>query len=308
MTTRTPRRPVIDRQKRIASLIRERGVVRASELTDLFGVTDETIRRDLAHLAEVGLVRRLHGGAVAEHTREESNFDRRRREHQAEKVAIARAAAAYVTDGSTIILDSGTTTVQLARELKDKRDLVVVTNAVTNAVELMDNPNITVVMTGGVIRPTTFGTVGEMAVANLNELRVDQVYLAISGISIEGGLTYPGFEEAAVKRAMIAAASEVILLVDSSKFGRDSMVRVAPLETVTRIITDPGVDRQMEAHLRDIGVDLVIASPDDGSVDVAPADIGSDFDDNDGHSIRLADEPTARRRLRTTSVQATREQ
>lgn len=272
MPTRSPRRPVVDRQKRIASLIRERGVVRAAELTDLFGVTDETIRRDLAHLAEVGVVRRLHGGAVAEHTREETTFDRRRREHLAEKMAIARAAAGYVTDGSTIIIDSGTTTVQLARELMDRRDLIVVTNAVTNAVELMVNPNVTVVLTGGVIRPATFGAVGEMAVASLNELRVDQVYLAITGISVEGGLTYPSFEEAAVKRAMIAAASEVILLADSSKFGRDSMVRVAPLEAVTRIITDRGVDERMADRLHQIGVELVVASPISGPEDVAGVD------------------------------------
>jgi DeoR family transcriptional regulator, fructose operon transcriptional repressor len=303
LATRSPRRPVVDRQKRIASLIRERGVVRASELTDMFGVTDETIRRDLAHLAEVGIVRRLHGGAVAEHTREESNFERRRREHQAEKIAIAHAAAAYVTDGSTIIIDSGTTTVQLARELADKRDLVVVTNAVTNAVELMDNPNITVVLSGGVVRPATFGAVGEMAVANLNELRVDQVYLAISGISIEGGLTYPSFEEAAVKRAMISAASEVILLVDSSKFGRDSMVRVAPLEAVTRIITDPGIDRQMIAHLREIGVELIIASPYSGPVDGDGPD-GTDQVDRP----RASDDSFARRRTRVPSMHAMREQ
>lgn len=180
---------------------------------------------------------------------------------------IARAAAAYVTDGSTIIVDSGSTTVHLAHELRDRRDLVVVTNAVTNAVELMGNPNVTVVQVGGVIRPSSFGSVGEMAVANLNELRVDQVYLAMSGVSIEGGLTDSTFEEAAVKRAMIAAASEVILLVDSSKFGHDFMVRVAPIEAVTRIITDPGIDTRMRAHLRDIGVELVIA-PAAGATDV----------------------------------------
>ena len=275
MAKRSSRRPVEDRQKRIASLIRERGVVRASELTDLFGVTDETIRRDLAHLAEAGIVRRLHGGAVAERTREESSFERRRREHHAEKIAIARAAAAYVADGSTIIIDSGTTTVQLARELRDRHDLVVVTNAVTNAVELMDNPDITVVLTGGVIRPVTFGAAGEMAVANLGELRVDQAYLAISGITVDGGLTYPSFEEAAVKRAMMAAASEVILLADSSKFGRDTMVRVAPLEAVTRIVTDSGIDPQVAERLREMGVELVIATPAADDLATTRTDIGA---------------------------------
>lgn len=301
MTTfRSARRPVIDRQRRITSIIRERGVVSASELTDLFGVTDETIRRDLAHLAATGVVRRMHGGAVATHTREESGFDRRSREHQAEKTAIARAAAAGVTDGSTIIVDSGTTTIQFARALKSKRDLVVVTNAVTNAVELMDHPNVTVVLTGGVIRPRTFGAVGEMAVANLNDLRVDQAYLAISGISIDGGLTYPSFEEAAVKRAMMAVAAEVILLADSSKFGRDSMVRVAPLEAVTRIVTDPGVEGDMVDHLREIGVDVVIAE-----LDALPGDGVLPYDEQpDPSALEGAGDsgqPRSRSRPRGTS-------
>lgn len=301
MTTfSSARKPVIDRQRRIASLIRERGGVSASELTDLFGVTDETIRRDLAHLASVGVIRRLHGGAVAEHTREESGFDRRSREHLREKVAIARAAAAGITDGSTIIVDSGTTTVQLAKELNGKRDLVVVTNAVTNAVELMNNPDITVVLTGGVIRPRTFGAVGEMAVANLNELRVDQAYLAISGISIDGGLTYPSFEEAAVKRAMMAVASEVILLADSSKFGRDSMVRVGPLDAVTRIITDPGIDRQTADHVRDLGVDLIIADLDAAASDETRADDRAA--DVAGPRARSAGHPRARKSVRDPSA------
>jgi DeoR family transcriptional regulator, fructose operon transcriptional repressor len=255
-----PRRSVVERRQRIVALARERGVVRAFELVELLGVTDETVRRDLAYLDEAGAVRRLHGGAVAEQLRNEPSFDWRHRKHQAEKAAIAHTAAGYVTPGSTIIVDSGSTTVHLAKELKDTRDLVVVTNAVTNAVELMGNPNITVVLIGGMIRPTTFGSVGPMAVANLNELRVDQVYLAISGISFEGGLTDSTFEEAAVKRAMIAAASEVILLVDSSKFGRDSMVRVAPLEAISRVVTDAGIDPEAVSRLRGLGVEVVIAS------------------------------------------------
>lgn len=258
----TPRRgPAPDRRRRIASIVRERGSVRASELSDLFGVTDETIRRDLTRLAEMGVLKRLHGGAVADHTRAETNFARRLREHEAEKVAIAKAAARLVADGSTIIIDSGTTTVHFVRELHEKRDLVVITNAVTNAVELMENPNVTVVLTGGTVRPLTFGAVGEMAVTNLGELRVDLTFLAISGVTLEGGLTYPSFEEAAVKRAMIAAASEVVLLADQSKFGRDSLVRVAPLDVLGTIVTSPGVDPATLARIRETGIEIVVAYP-----------------------------------------------
>lgn len=259
MATRSGRTPVIDRRRQIAALVTQRGSIRASDLSDLFGVTDETIRRDLTQLAESGVLRRLHGGA--ERTRAETTFSRRLREHESEKEAIARAAADLVTDGSTIIIDSGTTTLHLARALVDKRDLVVVTNAVTNAVELMEHPNITVVLIGGVVRSATFGATGDLAVANLSDLRVDQTFLAISGISIEGGMTYPSFEEAAVKRAMIAAAQEVILLADHTKFEHNTMVRVAPLDVLSKIVTDVKVDSQMEAHLRDIGVELIVASP-----------------------------------------------
>jgi DeoR family fructose operon transcriptional repressor len=251
----------LDRRRRIASMVREHGSVRASELSDLFGVTDETIRRDLNELAQGGILRRLHGGAVAERMRAESYFGRRLHEQEGEKQAIAREAAKLVSDGSTIIIDSGTTALHFARALHDKRDLVVITNAVTNAVELMDNPNVTVVLTGGVVRRATFGAAGDMAVSNLGALRVDQTFLAITGVSIEGGLTYPAFEEAAVKRAMIAASSEVILIADHTKFSHDTMVRVAPLEVVSKIVTSPGLDPRVEAHLRDIGVEVIIATP-----------------------------------------------
>ena len=251
-----------ERQRRIAELVRDRGSVRASELIDLFGVTDETIRRDLSRLADLGVLHRAHGGAVATPTRAESNFSRRIQEHEAEKAAIAQAAAELVSDGSTIMIDSGTTMFHLARALKSKRDLVVITNAVTNAIELIDSPNVTVVLTGGVVRPTTLGSVGDLAVATLRELRVDQTFLAISSATLEGGLTYPSFEEVAVKRAMIAAASEVTLLADHSKFGHDSLVRVAPLDVLSRVVTSTGCDPDFVAGLRELGIDVILVPVD----------------------------------------------
>jgi len=254
------RRLAADRRRRIASMVRERGSVRASELSHLFGVTDETIRRDLVHLAEGGELKRLHGGAIAEQARTETSFARRIREHEAEKAAIAEAAADLVADGSTIILDSGSTTLHLARALVKRRDLVVITNAVTNAIELMENPNIVVVLTGGTVRRTTFGATGELAVTNLAGLHVDQTFLAITGVSIDGGLTYPSFEEAAVKRAMVAAAAEVVLLADHTKFGRNTMVQVAPLDVLSRIVTNAPVDEPMRGHLQDLGVEVTVAS------------------------------------------------
>ena len=254
-----PRLVAFERRDRIADLIRDRGSVRASELTNLFGVTDETIRRDLSRLADLGVLQRARGGAVATPTRAESTFERRLHEHEAEKIAIAHAAAELVQDGSTIIIDSGTTTVQFAKALSAKRDLVVITNAVTNAIELISSPNVTVVLTGGLVRPATLGAVGDLAVATLRELHVDQAFVAMSSVTLEGGLTYPSFEEVAVKRAMIAAASDVILLADHSKFGHDSLVRVAPLDAVSVIVTSASCDPSLVASIRELGIDVILA-------------------------------------------------
>lgn len=256
-----------DRLQAIADLVRERGSVRGRDLVRALGVTDETIRRDLARLAEQGLVRRTHGGAVALRPGDETDTAFRLREHAAEKLAIGRRAAELVADGSSIILDSGTTTLSLARALHSKQDLVVVTTAVTNALELVGNPGTTVIMTGGVIRPTTFGASGQLAAATLRGLHVDQTFLAIHSVSVEGGLTYPLFEEVDAKRAMIEAASEVILLADHSKFGRQTLVRVAPIEAVRRIVTTPGIDPAEATAIRDLGIELIIAELDDGIAD-----------------------------------------
>ncbi len=262
------RQPLIpaDRLQVIADLVRERGSVRGRELADALGVTDETIRRDLSRLEEQGVVRRAHGGAVALRSTDETDTSFRLREHAAEKVAIGKRAAELVRDRSSIVLDSGTTTLCLAKALHAKQDLVVVTTAVTNAIELVGNPRTTVVMTGGVIRPSTFGASGQLAAATLRGLHVDQAFLAIHSVSVEGGLTYPLFEEVDAKRAMIEAATEVILLADHSKFGRQSLVRVAAITAVQRIVTTPGIDPGEAAAIRDLGIDLIIASVDgDGS-------------------------------------------
>jgi DeoR family fructose operon transcriptional repressor len=250
------------RQQRIAQIVKEHGYVRGRSLADLFGVTDETIRRDLTQLADAGVVRRSHGGAVAL-ARTETPFNRRLHQNELAKAAIGAAAAELVQEGSTIIIDSGSTTVHLARALRARRDLAVVTNAVTHAAELMDNNDITVVLTGGVVRRPTYGASGELAVATLTKLSVDQTFLAINSVSLEHGLMYPHFEEIAVKQAMIAAASEVILLADHTKFNQRSLVRVAPLSALSTIVSDAELDLETQTAIRDQGIDLIIAKPEE---------------------------------------------
>jgi DeoR family fructose operon transcriptional repressor len=248
-----------ERQREIVRLLVDAGSIRIADLVEAFDVSDETIRRDLAMLEEQGLLTRTHGGAIAEGVRRETTFQRRAREFPNEKDAIARAAAELVRDGSTIILDSGTTMRHFATHLRNKRDLVVITNGINNTNELLANSSLTLVLTGGVVRRATLGAGGELAVATLKTLRADHTFIATHGFSAQAGLTYPSFEEVAAKRAMIEAGAQVTLLADGSKCGRESMVRVAPLKAVHRIITSNPIPDDEQARIRDLGIELIIA-------------------------------------------------
>jgi DeoR family fructose operon transcriptional repressor len=249
-----------ERQRAIVRLVVEAGSIRIGDLVETFDVSDETIRRDLAVLEEQGLLTRTHGGAISEGVHRETTFQRRAREFTDEKDAIGRAAADFVEDGSTIILDSGTTMRHFATHLRSKRDLVVITNGITNTNELLANPSLTLVLTGGVVRRATVGASGELAVATLKSLRADHTFIATHGFSALAGMTYPSFEEVAAKRAMIEAGARVTLLADGSKCGRESMVRVAPLNVVHRIITSNPIPDDEQARIRDLGIELIITA------------------------------------------------
>ena len=166
------------------TLLQENGALRIGDLTEMFDVSNETVRRDLAALEEQGLLTRTRGGALAESVRSETSFQRRMRENSAEK-QIARIAASYVQDGSTIIIDSGSTMAHLVRQLRSKRDLVVITNGITHVEDLLSNPTLTVVVTGGLIRRATMGGAGPLAVESLSSLHADHAFLATHGFSAD---------------------------------------------------------------------------------------------------------------------------
>jgi DeoR family transcriptional regulator, fructose operon transcriptional repressor len=254
------RRPLAgDRQRQIMTLLQENGALRIGDLTEMFDVSDETVRRDLAALEDQGLLTRTRGGALAESVQLETSFQRRMRENGRAKLAIARIAASYVEDGSTIIIDSGSTMAHLVRQLRSKRDLVVITNGITHVEDLLSNPTLTVVVTGGMIRRATMGAGGPLAVEALSSLHADHTFIATHGFSADGGMTYPSFEEVAAKRAMISAGADVTLLADGTKSGRASMVKVAPLTQVNRVITSQPISVSEQSKIRDLGVELIIA-------------------------------------------------
>ena len=253
------------RLRSIADIVTRDGSVRASELVEKFAVTDETVRRDLKRLEAMGVVERVHGGAVATGALSETTYAGRLLKHEVEKRAIAKFAARFVRDGDTLIVDAGTTTMYLIRELRGKRDLIVATNAVTHAAELTKNPNVTLMLIGGVVRPATFAAVGDTAVAALREIHVERTFLAAHSVSARSGITNPIPEEVPTKRAMIAAASEVILLVDHSKFGEESLIKVAPITSVGHIVTSNLADAEEIDRIRALGVEVTQVPVEDAS-------------------------------------------
>jgi DeoR/GlpR family transcriptional regulator of sugar metabolism len=250
----------------IRDLVRERGGVRSTELVERFAVTAETIRRDLVQLADMGVVQRTYGGAVAVDASEANDepvpeYSGRLLEQPNEKRWIGEWAAQLVEDGDAIIVDAGTTTLCLVQALRGKRDIVVATNAMPHALELMTYPGITVLLIGGLVKVGTLSTVGDLAIAAVRELQVRRTFLASWSVSARGGLTDLQLDEVGIKRAMIRAASEVILLADHTKFGRESVMQIAPLDAIHQIVTSEGIDPAEAEAIRNLGVELHVVGP-----------------------------------------------
>lgn len=251
-----------ERQTALAEVVRSAGRVSVSDAAEHFGVTTETVRRDLAALEALGLVRRVHGGAVPADalTTLEPDVSERRRAAQAEKVRIGKAALQFLPGvAGSIVIDAGTTTAQLAAAIPADARLTVLSNDGGVVKRLNGHANLELHQLGGRVRPTTRAAVGPRTVAVLADLRVDVAFLGTNGLSLEHGLSTPDPDEAAVKSAMIAAASRVVVLADSSKIGREALVRFGRLEQVDVLVTDSAVDPAVTGRLEDLGIDVVIA-------------------------------------------------
>lgn len=248
------------RQDDILRLTRERGRVDVAELAERFGVTGETIRRDLSDLQGRRLVRRVHGGAVPWETiRFEPSLRARDTQHVDEKRQIATAAVAELPPEGTVILDSGSTTSYFAGYFPRDRRLRVVTNSLLNASILADHELIDVIVIGGQLRRATLAMVDVHTVEALHAMTVDTLFVGCDGLSARQGFTTPYPEEAAVKAAMVAAARRVIALADASKLGNDQFLRFAAIDDVDTLITDAGADPDQVAALEAAGLSVVLA-------------------------------------------------
>lgn len=247
-----------ERQREIVQRARRDGRVEVAALAEHFGVTTETVRRDLTRLERQGQVRRVHGGALPiEHLGFELDYEERMALHHAEKERIGVAAVDLLPEEGTVLIDAGTTTARLVHAFPSDRELVVTTNSLPLAESLVTRPNVTVLMPGGRLRPRTLAQVDVWTQRVLAELHVDVAFIATNGISIEHGLTTPDVAEAEIKRAMIRSGSRVVLLADSSKVGQRHFVRFGDVEQVDVMITDIGLDDLAAIEFRALGIDLV---------------------------------------------------
>jgi DeoR family transcriptional regulator of aga operon len=256
--------PAEVRQARISDLVTQSGFVRVSELSRRFGVSTVTLRGDLDQLERRGELRRVHGGAMSVgRQRVERSFEEAAGDLAGEKAGIGAAAAALVSSGEAVIVDVGTTTTALARALVDRRDLVdltVITSGLTIALELEHaGPRVSVILTGGTLRPKQHSLVNPLAVPFLDRLSANTVFLGCNGVDLAHGVTNINLPEAEVKRAMVAAARRRVVLADGSKVGEHALARVCDVDQVDVLVTDRSADPGILEELRSAGVDVVIA-------------------------------------------------
>lgn len=248
------------RRKKLLEVLGLAGAADVAHLSGALDVSSATVRRDLQYLEEQGYLRRTHGGAVLpfESTAFYPHHENKLQQNQAEKLAIARAAAGRVVDGDVVVLDSGTTTLLLARELRAKHDLTVVTSDLKIALELTDVPGFEVICVGGTVRPRSYNTLGPFAEQTLRELHANHAFLGADGIDLVAGVTNATVTEVPVKRLMMRCGLVVTVIADHAKFGRVGLAKVAGLSDVDEILTGPGLAPELVRRYRAAGARLTV--------------------------------------------------
>jgi DeoR/GlpR family transcriptional regulator of sugar metabolism len=246
-----------ERHHRILERLRVQGRVLAADLAHEFDVSADTVRRDLRELDQAGMLRRVHGGALPR-PGDTDPFPVRARRAPEAKASIARRAAQIADDGQVIMLDGGTTTLEVARALPERLRATVVTNSLPIALALADRPRVEVVVAGGSLRGRAGVTVGAAAVAALAAVHADVLFLGVCGLHPEVGFSVEDAEEREGKRAMIAGSAEVVGLADHDKLGTALPFVVAPLSELTTLVTDETTDDVL-APYRALGIEVVQA-------------------------------------------------
>lgn len=250
------------RREKILDLLKEDGSAKVNDLARIFKVTEVTIRQDLEKLEKEDLVIREHGGVHIKNVEDQvRNFSLINQDNLREKEVISQKCLDFIQPGDVIILDSGSTTTEIAKSIVQHKinGLTVITNALNIALMLGANPKIEVVMTGGEFKPPTLSLTGQKAADFFKGLNVNKLFLATAGISLKSGLTYPSISDLVVKKAMIDAADVTYLVADSSKIGKSAFASLGALSLIDYIITDEGVEDKHKQVFKDNEIELIIA-------------------------------------------------
>ncbi len=250
-----------ERQNRILMLARESGRVDVDKLSSIFNVSAQTIRKDLNELCDKQLLQRIHGGAIVGSGIENASYEARRLLAPRPKKAIGQAAAALIPDNSSLLINIGTTTEQVAHALSEHRGLMVITNNI-NAIEIMKNfLGIELIIAGGQVRRSDGGIVGVAAVDFINQFKVDYAVIGVSAIDEDGSLLDYDFREVRVAQAIIKNARHVILVTDAMKLERSAPIRIEHISRINTIVTDGELPQKLREICQENDVRMVIAKP-----------------------------------------------
>jgi DeoR/GlpR family transcriptional regulator of sugar metabolism len=249
-----------ERQEQIVSLVNELGSVTVAELSERFGVSETTIRRDLITLTERSLVRRTHGGIMRIGTvaTTESPIVLRQAEHAAEKERIGAAAAQLIRSGETLLLAGGSTGLAVARHLDRHANLTIITESLLVIQELLRQGHHRLMMLGGTVDLDEQAVRGTLARQMLEQLRVDKVILGARAVSVKRGISAETPEEAEFLRAFLNCGDDVMLVTDSSKFHLSALAQLAPITAAQTLITDNALDENIARHIRDLEINLIM--------------------------------------------------
>ena len=249
----------LDRRVKIIEYLETKGQVKVNDLSEEFKVSEVTIRNDLAQLEEKGLLIRSRGGAIKpQRVSIDYKLYEKSKKHFKEKQAIGKKASELINDNDTIIIDSGSTTMEVAKNLSRFNNLTVITNALNIASQLVEFNNVKVIMLGGLLRNNSLSLIGPIAESSIKNYYCDKLIIGVDGINSEYGITTPNIEEAQLNRLMIDISKEVIVVTDSSKFLRRSFAFIAPTSKIDVVITDSNIPKEEHDGLVNAGVKVFI--------------------------------------------------
>jgi len=252
--------PTPERQKQILSRLTRRGRLSVTEIVRQFSISEATARRDLESLAAQGKVQRVHGGVIAiEQAPPELPILERAQEQSHDKARIGRAAANLIGDKETVFLGSGTTVLEVARNLRDRKNLTVITNSLPVLNLLVGIAEITVIAVGGMLRESEMSFIGHITEQALTEVRADKVVMGTRCLSLEHGLTNDYLPETLTDRAILKTGREVVIVADHSKVNRVATALLAPLEVMHAFVTDSKADKKFIQALKKMGITVIAA-------------------------------------------------